>query len=118
MVFRGGVRTDVFPWSREGDELDTKYFYVTHSELNAILNYRGRQLEGSKIYVSLFPCNECSKAIIQSGIREIIYDSDKYGDTPAVIASRKMLDAAGFIIAVIFGAGGTEDNSIKKINKR
>ena len=73
----------------------SKYFYVTHSELNAILNYRGGSLEGSKIYVSLFPCNECSKAIIQSGIREIIYDSDKYGDTPAVIASRKMLDAAG-----------------------
>lgn len=68
---------------------------MTHSELNAILNYRGGSLEGSKIYVSLFPCNECSKAIIQSGIREIIYDSDKYGDTPAVIASRKMLDAAG-----------------------
>ena len=77
--FPRGCSDDVFPWSREGDELDTKYFYVTHS----------------KIYVSLFPCNECSKAIIQSGIREIIYDSDKYGDTPAVIASRKMLDAAG-----------------------
>jgi dCMP deaminase len=68
---------------------------VTHSELNAILNYRGGSLEGSKIYVSLFPCNECSKAIIQCGIREIIYDSDKYGATPAVIASRRMLDAAG-----------------------
>ena len=93
--FPRGCSDDVFPWSREGDELDTKYFYVTHSELNAILNYRGGSLEGSKIYVSLFPCNECSKAIIQSGIREIIYDSDKYGDTPAVIASRKMLDAAG-----------------------
>ena len=103
--FPRGCSDDVFHWSREGDELDTKYFYVTHSELNAILNYRGGSLEGSKIYVSLFPCNECSKAIIQSGIREIIYDSDKYGDTPAVIASRKMLDAAE--------RAGTEDNSIK-----
>ena len=65
--FPRGCSDDVFPWSREGDELDTKYFYVTHSELNAILNYRGGSLEGSKIYVSLFPCNECSKAIIQSG---------------------------------------------------
>lgn len=90
-----GCSDDEFPWNREGEPLDNKYFYSTHSELNAILNYRGGSLEGSKIYVSLFPCNECSKAIIQSGIREIIYDSDKYGDTPAVIASRKMLDAAG-----------------------
>ena len=65
--FPRGCSDDVFPWSREGDELDTKYFYVTHSELNAILNYRGGSREGSKIYVSLFPCNECSKAIIQSG---------------------------------------------------
>ena len=103
--FPRGCSDDVFPWSREGDELDTKYFYVTHSELNAILNYRGGSLEGSKIYVSLFPCNECSKAIIQSGIREIIYDSDKYGDTPAVIASRKML--------LYSERAGTEDNSIK-----
>lgn len=94
--------------------MDTKYFYVTHSELNAILNYRGGSLEGSKIYVSLFPCNECSKAIIQSGIREIIYDSDKYGDTPAVIASRKMLDAAGVHYRrYIRRRAGTEDNSIK-----
>ena len=91
-----GCSDDEFPWTREGeDPLETKYVYTVHSELNAILNYRGGSLEGSKIYVSLFPCNECSKAIIQSGIREIIYDSDKYGDTPAVIASRKMLDAAG-----------------------
>ena len=93
--FPRGCSDDVFPWSREGDELDTKYFYVTHSELNAILNYRGGSLEGSKIYVSLFPCNECSKAIIQSGIREIIYDSDKYANTASVKASKRMLDAAG-----------------------
>jgi len=92
--FPKGCSDDEFPWIREGEMLDTKYAYVTHSELNAILNYRGGSLEGSKIYVSLFPCNECAKAIIQSGIREIIYDSDKYADTPGVIASKRMLDAA------------------------
>ena len=75
--------------------MDTKYLYVTHSELNAILNYRGGSLEGAKLYVSLFPCNECAKAIIQSGIKTIVYDCDKYADTPSVIASKRMLDAAG-----------------------
>ena len=86
---------DEFPWGREGEPLDTKYLYVTHSELNAILNYRGGSLEGAKLYVSLFPCNECAKAIIQAGIKTIVYDCDKYADTPSVIASKKMLDAAG-----------------------
>lgn len=90
-----GCSDDEFPWGREGDPLDNKYFYVAHSELNAILNYRGGSLEGAKIYVLLFPCNECAKAIIQSGIKTIVYDSDKYSDTPAVIASKRMLDAAG-----------------------
>ena len=75
--------------------LENKYFYTTHSELNAILNYRGGSLEGAKMYVSLFPCNECAKAIIQAGIKTIVYDSDKYQNTPAVIASKRMLDAAG-----------------------
>ena len=74
---------------------DNKYFYTTHSELNAILNYRGGSLEGAKIYVTLFPCNECAKAIIQCGIKEVIYDQDKYGDTPGVKASKRMMDAAG-----------------------
>ncbi len=86
---------DEFPWEREGDALDTKYAYVTHSELNAILNYRGGSLEGAKIYVSLFPCNECAKAIIQCGIKTIVYKEDKYADTPSVRASKRMLDAAG-----------------------
>lgn len=80
---------------REGEPYNTKYLYVTHSELNAILNYRGGSLEGAKLYVSLFPCNECAKAIIQAGIKTIVYDSDKYSDTPAVKASKRMLDAAG-----------------------
>ena len=90
-----GCSDDEFPWAREGDSLHTKYFYVTHSELNAILNYRGGSLEGAKLYVSLFPCNECAKAIIQSGIKEVIYDCNKYEGTAAVMASMKMFDAAG-----------------------
>ena len=72
-----------------------KYFYSTHGELNAILNYRGGSLEGSKLYVTLFPCNECAKAIIQAGIRTLIYACDKYSETPAVRASKRMLNAAG-----------------------
>ena len=80
---------------REGDPLENKYLFTTHSELNAILNYRGGSLEGSTIYVSLFPCNECAKAIIQAGIKRIVYDSDKYDGTPSVIASKRMLTAAG-----------------------
>lgn len=93
--FPRGCSDDEFPWAREGDPLDTKYIYVTHSELNAILNFRGGTLEGSRIYVTLFPCNECTKAIIQSGISEIIYDDDKYADTPSVLASKRMLHASG-----------------------
>ena len=90
-----GCSDDDFPWVREGAPLENKYLYTAHSELNAILNYRGGNLEGAKIYVTLFPCNECAKAIIQCGIEEVIYDCDKYADTPGVIASKKMMDAAG-----------------------
>ena len=86
---------DVFPWEREGDPLETKYYYVTHGELNAILNYRGGSLEGAKLYVTMFPCNECAKAIIQAGIKTVVYDCNKYEGTPSVIASKRMLDAAG-----------------------
>ena len=75
--------------------MDNKYLYSAHSELNAILNYRGGSLEGAKLYVSLFPCNECAKAIIQAGIKTVVYDCDKYQDTPPVIASKRMFDAAG-----------------------
>ena len=88
-----GCNDDEFPWDRTGE--DTKYPYVVHAELNAILNANGRNLRGSRIYVALFPCNECAKAIIQSGIREIYYLSDKYADTPTTKASKRMLDAAG-----------------------
>lgn len=93
--FPNGVSDDEFPWKREGEPLDNKYFYSTHSELNAILNYRGGSLEGAKMYVTLFPCNECAKAIIQAGIRTLVYDSDKYALSPSTIASKRMLDAAG-----------------------
>lgn len=90
-----GCSDDEFPWCREGDPLENKYFYTTHSELNAILNYRGGSLDGSRLYVTLFPCNECAKAIIQAGIKCIIYKEDKYADTPSVLASKRMLRAAG-----------------------
>ncbi len=93
--FPRGCSDEEFPWVREGEETETKYPYVVHSELNAILNYRGGSLEGAKLYVSLFPCNECAKAIIQAGIKTIIYDDDKYDGTPSVQTSKRMLDAAG-----------------------
>lgn len=83
-----------FPWDREGHALNTKYLYVCHAELNAILNFRGhkRDFEGAKIYVALFPCNECAKAIIQSGIKEVIYLSDKYKDQDNFKASKILFD--------------------------
>lgn len=92
-----GYSDSVFPWDREGKPLDTKYLYVCHAELNAILNFRGgrRELENSKIYVDLFPCNECAKAIIQCGIKEVIYLNDKYSETDSVIASKIMFDTCG-----------------------
>lgn len=93
--FPNGCSDEAFPWAREGEGLETKYLFVTHSELNAILNYRGGSLEGTKLYVSLFPCNECAKAIIQAGIRTVVYDSDKYKGTPGNLASKRMFDAAG-----------------------
>lgn len=93
--FPVGCSDDEFPWNRDGEPYDSKYFYVTHSELNAILNYRGGSLEGAKLYVTLFPCNECAKACIQAGIKTIVYDSDKYSGTPSDLASKRMLDAAG-----------------------
>lgn len=83
-------------WEREGDFLNTKYAYVCHSELNAILN-SPRPVNGCKLYVTLFPCNECAKAIIQSGIKEIVYLSDKYDGTKENIAAKKMLDACGIL---------------------
>ena len=89
-----GCNDQDFPWARDGGFLETKYAFVVHAELNAILN-SPRSVNGCTLYVSLFPCNECAKAIIQSGIKKIIYESDKYDGTEGNIASKKMLDEAG-----------------------
>ena len=93
--FAFGCSDDEFSWEREGEFLETKYPYVVHAELNAILNNRGVSLEGAKLYVALFPCNECAKAIIQSGIKQVIYLSDKYANTDSVKASKLMFKCAG-----------------------
>ena len=92
-----GYSDEEFPWEREGDSLEIKYPYVCHSEMNAILNYNGskKDLNGARIYVDLFPCNECAKIIIQSGIKEVIYLSDKYFDSENNIASRRLFDKCG-----------------------
>jgi dCMP deaminase len=90
-----GCHDDEFPWQKEGIFLETKYAYVCHAELNAILNNIGMDLQGCKIYTALFPCNECTKAIIQSGITEVIYLSDKYKATDVCKASKHMLQTAG-----------------------
>jgi dCMP deaminase len=91
-----GCNDDDFPWEREGDsEIDTKYPYVCHAELNAILNNAGAPLRDCSLYVALFPCSECAKAIIQSGIKHIYYLSDKYKDSDNVKASKRMFDASG-----------------------
>ena len=94
--FPYGCSDDEYPWEREGDfQNNTKYPFVVHAELNAILNSQGKSLKGATIYVALFPCNECAKAIIQAGIKTIIYKEDKYPDSPSVRASKRMLNAAG-----------------------
>ena len=89
-----GIPDDALPWGREGSILETKYVYVVHAEKNAILNSTS-DLKDCKIFVGLFPCNECAKMIIQSGIKEVIYISDKYADLDIFKASRKMFDLAG-----------------------
>lgn len=94
--FPTGCDDDHLPWSREGAFLETKYPYVCHAEMNAITNSSNKpELEGAAMYVSLFPCNECAKLIVQVGIKEVVYLSDKYHDTDIMIASRKILDMAG-----------------------
>ena len=86
---------DEYPWDRNDSPLNSKYLYVCHAELNAILNFRGGTLEGCRVYTTLFPCNECAKALIQSGVSEIIYMQDKYSETDSVIASKMMMKSAG-----------------------
>ena len=90
-----GCSDDLMPWDREGAPLETKYLYVCHAELNAILNHGRTGLKGAKLYTTLFPCNECAKAIIQSGIREVVYLQNKYADTDAVTASKRMFQMVG-----------------------
>lgn len=98
-----GIDDDYFPWERTGENLHTKYMYVCHAEMNAILNYRGsrKDFEGATVYVDLFPCNECAKLIIQAGIKKIVYLSDKYANTDSTIASKRMFDAAGVEYAAL-----------------
>ncbi|MFR9159817.1 MAG: deoxycytidylate deaminase [Ruthenibacterium lactatiformans] len=90
-----GCFDDDMPWEREGEPLKTKYMYVCHAELNAILNHASGtgSLKGARIYTTLFPCNECAKALIQSGISQVIYYEDKYADSDSVIASKRMFDS-------------------------
>ncbi len=90
-----GCSDDEMPWDREGSPLNSKYFFVCHAELNAILNYSGGSLTGATCYSTLFPCNECAKAIIQSGIREIVYLSDKYSDSESTRAAKMMFNMTG-----------------------
>lgn len=90
-----GCDDDEYPWERAGGTLETKYAFVCHAELNAILNSALGDLRGCRIYTTLFPCNECAKAVIQKGISEIVYLCDKYSDTDSVLASKRMFDSAG-----------------------
>ena len=92
-----GCSDDEYPWERTGSTLDTKYVYVCHAELNAILNYNGGSLKGARVYVTLFPCNECTKAIIQKGISEVVYFDDKYANTDTTLAAKRMLKSAGVV---------------------
>ena len=92
--FLNGCSDEDFPWEREGDFLNTKYPYVVHAEQNAILNARGKNLEGCRIYVNLFPCHDCARNIIQSGIKKVYYLEDKYKDTDSIKASKFMFEEA------------------------
>ena len=110
-----GFEDIYFPWDREGNELNTKYLYVVHAERNAILNYRGniKDFEGAKLYVTMFPCNECAKEVIQVGIKDIIYLDDKYAHTNGVIASKRMLDVCN----VKYSKLGLDKSKIKVLER-
>ncbi len=92
--FPRGISSETFPWAKQGDFVNTKYAYVCHAEENAIYN-ANNSTKNCKIYCTLFPCNECAKTIIQNGIDEVIFESDKYHDTDICVVSRRLLDAAG-----------------------
>jgi len=95
--FPKGCSDDEYPWEREGETNCTKYPFVVHAEMNAILNAGGKSLRGATVYTTLFPCNDCAKAIIQSGISRVVYLSDKYADSDSTIASKRMMDSAGVV---------------------
>jgi dCMP deaminase len=96
--FPRGCSDDALPWAREAESpLDTKYMYVCHAEVNAVMNKNTASLDGARLYVGLFPCNECAKIIVQAGIREVVYLSDKYHDMPSFVASRRLFDMAGVV---------------------
>ena len=103
---------DAFPWDREGEDLETKYLYVIHAERNAIANGNRISLRGRRIYVDLFPCNECAKEIIQFGIKEVIYLSDKYADSKETIASKFLFDNSG----VSYRQLGEEHQKVLKLS--
>lgn len=92
-----GFDDDIFPWDRDGNVLNTKYPYVCHAEMNALVNYRGsnKQFDGATVYVTLFPCNECAKLIVQLGIKEVIYLSDKYDGTDMNTVAKRLFDTCG-----------------------
>jgi len=92
--FPVGIDDDLFPWDKTDSWIDSKYPYVVHAEQNAILNATD-PLDGATLYVTLFPCNECAKVILQSGIAEVVYLEDKYHDRDIFAASRRMFDAKG-----------------------
>ena len=108
-----GINDSLVPWAREGGFKETKYAYVVHAELNAILN-SPRSLKDCTLYVSLFPCNECAKAIIQSGIKKVVYESDKYNGTDGNIVSKKMLTLAGIELVKLDYA---VEVSVKKVDE-
>lgn len=94
--FPRGCSDDDFPWSKtSANNLENKYMYVVHAEANAILNKNAADIRGSRLYVALFPCNECAKLIIQSGIKEVIYMSDKHATREHTIASKMLFDKCG-----------------------
>lgn len=90
-----GCADELMPWARDGAPKDTKYLYVCHAELNAILNYSGSHIRGATVYTTLFPCNECAKALIQAGVRRVVYLDDKYSDSDSVQASKLMFKMTG-----------------------
>jgi dCMP deaminase len=94
--FPRGIDSNKLPWEREGQADETKYAYICHAEENAVYNTNG-DTQDAKLYTSLFPCNECAKTIIQKGIKEIIFENDKYHNEPQFIAARRLFDAAGVV---------------------